>query len=104
VLQSAVDGLFAALSGWRAVANHLVRLRADETHEAAAAILERVPQELRASGLAGASHRWMGDPVALRQHCEAAVRAAGAKAPTPTSEPVCQRTTSAVTKVMRLGI
>jgi hypothetical protein len=33
VLQSAVDGLFAALC-WRAVANHLMRLRSDETHEA----------------------------------------------------------------------
>src|SRR5216683_4574690 len=74
VLQSAVDGLFAALSGWRAMANHLERLRADETHRAAAAILESVPQELRASGLAGASPRWMGDPGALRRYCEASVR------------------------------
>src|ERR1700676_1872011 len=34
VLQKAVDGLFAALSGWRAIANHLVRLPDDQARGA----------------------------------------------------------------------
>jgi len=46
VLQRAVDGLFAALVGWRAVANHLVRLSDDEARRGTAAVLESVPQQL----------------------------------------------------------
>src|SRR5262249_49190165 len=59
VLQSAVDGLFRALGGWRAVAHHIVGLHPGEAQQQAAAILETVPQELRAAQ-PGASARWLG--------------------------------------------
>ena len=58
VLQGAVDGLFAALGGWRAVANHLVTLRFAKRWQEATAILETVPQELRSAGMANAAARW----------------------------------------------
>jgi len=74
VLQGAVDGLFAALDGWRAVANHLVTLRAAKRPQETAAILATVPQELRSAGLANAAARWVGDPAALHRLCEATVR------------------------------
>jgi uncharacterized membrane protein YccC len=52
VLQTAVDGLFAALAGWRAVAVHL-----------------------RTPGRSGASPaRWLAHPVGLRRICAAARR------------------------------
>src|SRR6201993_866851 len=45
VLQGAVDGLFAALSSWRAVSVHLRALSADRAQQGAHAVLKRVPQE-----------------------------------------------------------
>ena len=74
VLQSAVDGLFTALSGWRAVANHVHGLPAGEAWQEAAAVLENVPPELRSASQPGAAERWIGDPVALHRICEIAVR------------------------------
>ena len=74
VLQGAVDGLFAALGGWRAVANHLVTLRSAKRWQEATAILETVPQELRSAGMTNAAARWVGDPAALHRLCEATVR------------------------------
>jgi uncharacterized membrane protein YccC len=74
VLQSAVDGLFAALCGWRAMAIHLVTLRAAKRLQETAAILETVPQELRSAGSTNAAARWVGDPAALHRLCEATVR------------------------------
>ena len=47
VLQTAVDGLFAALAGWRAVAVHLSSLSADQARQEADAVLHSVPEELR---------------------------------------------------------
>src|SRR5262249_1428179 len=80
VLQSAVDGLFAALSGWRAGANHLVRVSRTE----AAAILGNVPQELQSARPPGASARWIDDTLALRRLCELTVqRLIGLQATTP---------------------
>jgi uncharacterized membrane protein YccC len=46
VLQRAVDGLFAALSGWRAIANHLARRRDERTSTEAAAVLQCLPPKL----------------------------------------------------------
>jgi uncharacterized membrane protein YccC len=70
VLQSAVDGLFAALTGWRAVANHLLRLPHDAARQEGAVILQSLPQELRSGH--GDLARWIADPSALRRTCEAA--------------------------------
>jgi uncharacterized membrane protein YccC len=95
VLQTAVDGLFAALAGWRAVAVHLRSLSADQARREADAVLQSMPEELRsapedgdpgsASGAgpgpprsqwrsAAGPARWLADPVGLRRICAAARR------------------------------
>src|SRR5271167_1183890 len=74
VLQTAVDGLLAALAGWRTVASHLVRLSHDQAWQEADAVLQAVPQELRSAPVQGEPVRWIDDPVGLRRICEAAVR------------------------------
>ena len=74
VLQRAVDGLFAALAGWRTVAVHLARLPDDKARQEADAVLQSMPQELRSAPVQGEPARWMADPVGLRRICEAAVR------------------------------
>ena len=74
VLQRAVDGLLAALAGWRTVAVHLVQVSHDEARQEAHAVLEAVPQELRLAPVQGEPARWIDDPVDLRRICEAAVR------------------------------
>jgi len=74
VLQVAVDGLFAALAGWRAVAVHLVRLSHDQARREADAVLRAMPPELRSTSVQGEPERWMADPVGLRGICEAAVQ------------------------------
>jgi uncharacterized membrane protein YccC len=87
VLQTAVDGLFAALASWRAVAVHLRSLSADRARHDADAVLQGMPEELRSApehdetgplpsqGQSGAGPvRWIADPVGLRPICEAAVR------------------------------
>ncbi len=74
VLQRAVDGLFAALAGWRTVAVHLVGISHDEVRQQADSVLQAVPQELRSAPVQGEPARWIDDPVGLRQICEAAAR------------------------------
>jgi uncharacterized membrane protein YccC len=74
VLQTAVDGLLAALAGWRTVASHLVRLSHDQARQEADAVLQAVPQELRSAPVQGEPARLIDDPVGLRQICEAAIR------------------------------
>ena len=82
VLQSAVDGLFTALSGWRAIANvhmdghmhGLPGLPADETRHEAAAVLANLPPDLRSASQPDAAARWIRDPVALHRSCELTVR------------------------------
>jgi uncharacterized membrane protein YccC len=86
VLQTAVDGLFAALASWRAVAVHLRSLSADRGRKDADAVLEAMPEELRSApdqgdpgpppsqGRSGAgSAPWISDPVGLQRICDAAV-------------------------------
>ncbi len=74
VLQTAVDGLFAALAGWRTVAARLARLKDDQGRREADAVLRSVPQELRSAPEQGEPERWLADPVRLRRFCEAAAR------------------------------
>ena len=82
ILQSAVDGLFEALTGWRAVADHLARLPRVEAQQAAGIILQTLPKELRPPsdsddpGLGSAENlaRWMRAPAGLHRNCEAAAR------------------------------
>ncbi len=75
VLQRAMDGLFDALAGWRTVAVSLMRLPPDRARAEADAILQSLPQELRAPGPEAEPTRWLSDPVRLRTACAAAVRA-----------------------------
>jgi uncharacterized membrane protein YccC len=74
VLQRAVDGLLAALAGWRTVASHLVRVSPSQARQEAEAVLQAVPPELRSASVQGEPARWIDDPVGLRRICEAAVR------------------------------
>jgi uncharacterized membrane protein YccC len=74
VLQRAVDGLLAALAGWRTVAVHLVRVSHEQARREANAVLQAVPPELRSASMQGGPARWIDDPVGLRLICEAAVR------------------------------
>jgi uncharacterized membrane protein YccC len=74
VLQTAVDGLFAALAGWRAVAVHLVSRSAGPVPQAADAVLRAMPEELQSVPGDGEAARWTADPIGLTRRCEAAVR------------------------------
>jgi hypothetical protein len=66
-LQAAVGGLFAALSGWRMVANHLELLPNDERKRAADAVLRNLPWELRSAPRRGDATPWTADPPSLAQ-------------------------------------
>src|SRR6266436_6311851 len=59
VLQRAVDGLFAALAGWRTVAVHLVGISHDEVRQQADSVLQAVPRELRSAPVQGEPARWI---------------------------------------------
>jgi uncharacterized membrane protein YccC len=72
VLQSAVDGLFVALAGWRTVAAHLRSLPPEPARREADIVLSTLPQELRAPPGDGEPSRWIEDPSGLRRACEAA--------------------------------
>jgi uncharacterized membrane protein YccC len=73
VLQKAVDGLFAALSGWRAIANHLVRLPDDQARADAAAVLQSLPPRLKSLPDRPDPAAWTVDPIGLHKICEAGV-------------------------------
>jgi uncharacterized membrane protein YccC len=74
VVQSEVDGLFAALTGWRAVANHLLQLPHDAARQEAAMILQSLPQQLRALPEEGKQACWFADPAGLQRMRDAATR------------------------------
>jgi len=101
LLQYAVDGLFTALSGWRAIAN-LHALPAGQTRREAAAVLENLPPELRSASRPDAAARWIRDPAALRQNCELAVRRLVAlPATTPSLRLLADNTARAVAGIAR---
>ena len=72
VLQRAVDGLFAALAGWRTVSDHLGRIPRDEARSEGAIILQRLPKELRSAATGAEPRRWIADATDMRRTCEAA--------------------------------
>jgi uncharacterized membrane protein YccC len=74
VLQRAVDGLLAALTGWRAAAVLLAVSPEQTARNDADAVLARVPQELRQSSGQDESASWMTNPTRLLRGCDAAVR------------------------------
>jgi uncharacterized membrane protein YccC len=74
VLQAAVDGLYAALAGWRMVAVRLTRLAADTARMEADAVIRNVPEEFRAIVQRDDPGAWISDPIGMRRQCSAAVR------------------------------
>jgi uncharacterized membrane protein YccC len=96
VLQRAVDGFFAALTGWRAVANHLVRLPGNQAPQEAAIVLENVPEGLRSAQDAEA--RGLVEPAALHRTCRKAARVlASLPAGTPSLRLLADKTAEAFT-------
>jgi len=75
ILQTAVGGLFAALSGWRMVAVHLERLPSDQSRREADIVYGNMPQELRSVPTEGQAKSWAIDPSSARRACAAAARA-----------------------------
>jgi uncharacterized membrane protein YccC len=75
VLQSAINGLLAAITAWRNVAIRLTRLPTHAAREEANAVLRHIPQPLRSVPPQGEQSPWMADPAAMRGLCSAAVRA-----------------------------
>jgi uncharacterized membrane protein YccC len=97
VLQRAVDGLFTALVGWRAVANHLVRLSDDDARRGTVSVLESVPQQLRSASDQDQPTRWMADPISLYRICAAASqRLIALPAETPSLRLLADQTASAL--------
>jgi uncharacterized membrane protein YccC len=74
VMRAAVDGLFAALSGWRMAILHLVLLPADQGRREADAVLANIPRMLRSVPAQGEETIWMVDPSSARRACALAVR------------------------------
>jgi uncharacterized membrane protein YccC len=74
VLQNALDGLLAALAGWRTAAVLLARSPEERARQEAAAVLAEVPEPLRDSAEQDAATRWIAGPTRLLQACDAAVR------------------------------
>jgi uncharacterized membrane protein YccC len=74
IFQMTMDGLFAALAGWRNVATHLLRIPADQARGEADAVLQRFPKALRAAPLLGEPARWMENPIRLHRACAEAIR------------------------------
>jgi uncharacterized membrane protein YccC len=75
IFQMTMDGLFAALAGWRIMATHLMRIPDDQAHAEADAVLRRFPKALRTAPLQGEPARWMEHPIRLHRACAEAIRA-----------------------------
>jgi len=75
ILQAAVGGLFAALSGWRMVAVHLERLPSNQGRREADIVLGNIPRDLRSVPSEGEAKSWAVDPSGARRACTAAARA-----------------------------
>lgn len=73
VLQSALDGLFGALVGWRCIAALLEQLPDGEARQVADVVLESIPQELRWAER-GIPAEWLADPAALHRVVDDAAR------------------------------
>ena len=74
VLLTAVDGLFAALAGWRAIAGRLASHPDDRTRNDARDALQAVPEELQSTPECREPSRWAAGSVALYRACAAAAQ------------------------------
>jgi uncharacterized membrane protein YccC len=96
-LQAAVEGLVAALSGWRTVAFHLELSRGDQAQRKAANVLENILLELRSLPGQTQAASWTADPFSGRKACAAAVRTlTGLPADTPSLRLLADRTAEAL--------
>jgi uncharacterized membrane protein YccC len=75
VLRGAIDGLFASLAAWHSIAARLIKIPPEVADEESNAVLGCIPEEMRSALPAGQATFWIADPITLRRHCEAAVRA-----------------------------
>ena len=75
VLQAAVDGLFAALAGWRTVAARLARLPDEAARQEAGEVLRELPRELWSTPARGEPARWLAEPIRMRELCDASLHA-----------------------------
>ncbi len=75
VLQGAIDGLFASLAAWHSIAARLIKIPPEVADEESNTVLGCIPEEMRSALPAGQATFWIADPITLRRHCEAAVRA-----------------------------
>jgi Fusaric acid resistance protein family len=73
LLQDAVDGLFAAIAGWRTVAARLAFLPAAAAQHEAEAVLRTIPEEVR-SPSQGEPTLWTANPIVIRRLYSAAIR------------------------------
>jgi uncharacterized membrane protein YccC len=75
VLQTAVNGLFAAITGWRIMAIHFAQLPHDQARQGAATMLQAVPKELLSEREREEPARWIANPIGLGRVCDAGVQA-----------------------------
>jgi uncharacterized membrane protein YccC len=75
VLQTAVNGLFAAIAGWRIIAVHLAQLPYDQARQGAVSVLQAVPKELLSEPEPEQPARWIADPIGLDRVYHAGVQA-----------------------------
>ncbi|MCS3496156.1 putative membrane protein YccC [Bradyrhizobium japonicum] len=73
VLLQAIDGLLDTLSGWRAIANHLVLLPHDQAQAEAAIVARNLPTKLVSLLDQQDLSCWLVDPAGLRRTCEAGI-------------------------------
>ncbi|HEY4163037.1 MAG TPA: FUSC family protein [Dongiaceae bacterium] len=74
-LQASVDGLFAAISGWRAVATRIERSSDEAGKRESGIIFGTLPRTLRAEMTEGDAAVWAAEPSRLRLDFQRAVRA-----------------------------
>jgi uncharacterized membrane protein YccC len=99
VLKDAVDGLYAALAGWRTAAYSLEFGSPDQARRDAARVLASLPLELRS---AAAPSVWIAGASRLRRACRAAVRALVAlRGGTPSLQLLCDSTAEALIGISR---
>jgi uncharacterized membrane protein YccC len=101
-LHAALEGMFAALSGWRTVANHLELLPNKQQRREADAVLRSLPWELHLAPMEGGASRWTADPRRMRRVCATAVRALVAlPADTPSLRLLADGTAEALSGISR---
>jgi len=102
VMRAAVDGLFAALSGWRMAILHLELLPADQGRREADVVLANIPRELHSIPAQGEQTIWMVDPSSVRRACALAVRSLTAlPARTPSVRLLADQTAAALIGIRR---